>query len=80
MFYISKKWKQPKILLGLCVLEFFGTVAALTLFGIADPDTYRTALWKIGAQNGYNSSPNLILFAYANYRPIPTTPMVWSSL
>ena len=62
------------------VLELLDTVAALALFGIASPNQYRTAMWQIGSDNGFNSSPNLILYAYANYRPIPKTPMVWSDL
>jgi hypothetical protein len=66
--------------MGLMAFEFLGTVATLVLFGIASPDQYRTALWQIGADNGFNSSPQTILYAYANYRPIPTTPMVWTLL
>ncbi|KFY42633.1 hypothetical protein V494_02331 [Pseudogymnoascus sp. VKM F-4513 (FW-928)] len=54
------------------------TVATLTLFGIASPDAYRTQLWKLGGELGFNSSPDQILYAYANYRPIPKTPLVWS--
>jgi len=61
------------------VLELGGTVGGLVLFGIASPDTYRTTMWQIGSDNGFNSSPSQILYAYANYRPLPKTPMVWSS-
>jgi len=53
-------------------------VAALALFGIASPDLYRTQLWQVGSDNGFNSSPLQILYAYANYRPLPKTPFVWS--
>jgi len=60
------------------ILELGGTVAGLALFGIADPDLFRTRLWTVGANNGFNSSPTEILYAYANHRPIPTTPFVWS--
>lgn len=76
--YLSKKWKTPKVLIALFVFELAGTVAALALFGIADPDLFRTALWQVGYDNGFNSSPKQILYAYANYRPIPKTPFVWS--
>jgi hypothetical protein len=62
------------------VLELLDTVATLALFGVASPNQYRTAMWQIGSDNGFNSSPNQILYAYANYRPIPKTPMVWSAL
>jgi len=61
------------------VLELGGSVAALAMFGIADPNLYRTKLWQIGADNGFNSSPSTILYAYANYRHIPSIPFVWSN-
>jgi hypothetical protein len=76
--YLSRKWKWPKVLIALMVFELAGTVAALALFGIADPDLFRTNLWQAGSDNGFNSSPKQILYAYANYRPIPKTPFVWS--
>src|SRR5271156_4782779 len=63
----------------LVVSEFPFTVALLALFGIADPDLYRTLLWQDGADNGFNSNPNAALYAAANYRPY-TTPKVWSQL
>jgi hypothetical protein len=76
--YLSRKWKWPKVLIALMVFELGGTVAALALFGIADPDLFRTRLWQVGSDYGFNSSPLQILYAYANYRPIPKTPFVWS--
>jgi hypothetical protein len=76
--YISRRWKWPKALIALLVLELGGTVAALALFGIASPDLYRTKLWQVGNDNGFNSSPLEILYAYANYRPIPHIPFVWT--
>jgi len=54
-------------------------VAALALFGIAQPDLFRTKLWQVGSDHGFNSSPLEVLYAYANYRPIPKIPFVWSS-
>jgi len=65
-------------LIALFFIELAGTVAALALFGIADPDLFRTKLWQIGYDNGFNSSPKQILYAYANHRPIPKIPFVWS--
>lgn len=62
---------------GLFVVEFLLVIAVLTLFGIADPNTYRTKLWQNGADHGFNSDPNIILYSYANYRPI-RTPTVWN--
>ena len=55
------------------------TIALLALFGIASPDLYRTRLWKDGAENGFNSSPQRMVYELANYRPY-TTPKVWSQL
>ncbi|KAK3723049.1 hypothetical protein LTR37_002195 [Vermiconidia calcicola] len=75
--YVAHQWRLPKIMLGLFVLELPLTVAALALFGIADPNTYRTRLWQNGADKGFNSNPNEILYAYANYRPI-SVPLIWS--
>ncbi|KAI9843736.1 MAG: hypothetical protein M1838_002479 [Thelocarpon superellum] len=75
---LSKEWKTPKLVYALFVVEFGGTVAMLAFFGIAAPNLYRTALWKDGALNGFNSDPDEILYAYANYQPIPTVPLVWS--
>ncbi|KAI4159323.1 MAG: hypothetical protein LQ342_006646 [Letrouitia transgressa] len=62
---------------GLFVLELVIEIAALALFGIAQPDLYRTRLWQEGADHGWNSNPNEIIYAYANYRPIHT-PLPWS--
>lgn len=66
-------------MVALFILEFPLTVAVLTLFGVADPNTYRTALWQNGADRGFNSAPDEMIYAYANYRPY-TTPTVWSQL
>lgn len=76
--HISRRWKWPKVLIALMVCELGGTIAALTLFGIATPDLFRTKLWQVGSDNGFNSSPLQILYAYANYRPLPKIPFVWS--
>ena len=66
------------MIIALMVFELAGTIAALTLFGIADPDLFRTTLWGVGYDNGFNSSPLQVLYAYANYQPIPKIPFVWS--
>ncbi|KAJ8066227.1 hypothetical protein OCU04_005311 [Sclerotinia nivalis] len=75
---MKRKWKFPKVIIWLNVIELAGTIAALVMFGIADPDLYRTNLWQIGYDNGFNSSPAEILYAYANYRPLPKIAFVWS--
>lgn len=60
------------------IAELLGTVAVLVMFGVAQPDLYRTKLWRAGHELGFNSSPNVILWAYANYEPLPKLPFVWS--
>ncbi|MCJ1376159.1 hypothetical protein MMC20_007399 [Loxospora ochrophaea] len=75
--FIPNLWRTPKVIIALLVLEIPLTIAALALFGIADPDLYRTSLWQEGANHGWNSNPNEILYAYANYRPI-SVPLPWS--
>ena len=76
--HFKRTWKWPRVLIALFVLELGGTVAALALFGIAAPDLFRTQLWRVGFNNNFNSDPNQILYAYANHRPLPKTPFVWS--
>lgn len=60
-------------------LELIGLIAVLVIFGIAQPDLYRTKMWQIGFDNGLNSNPNMILYAYANFKPLPKVPLIWSS-
>jgi len=76
-WWVTLEWRVPRVLLALCILEFPLTVAGLALYGIADPNTYRTLLWQEGANNGWNSDPSVILYAYANYKPIPV-PTPWA--
>jgi hypothetical protein len=78
--FISKKWRFFWVMIGLMLAELAGVVATLALFGVADSRDYRGNLWRVGFDNGFNSSPDQILYAYANYRPIPKTPLVWSQL
>lgn len=51
----------------------------LILTGIASHDTYTTKLWQDGANNGFNSAPNQIVYALTNGRTYKV-PIVWSSL
>ena len=78
-WWYKLSWRNPKVLPILFVIEFPFTVACLALFGIADPDTYRTSLWQEGSIHGWNSDPQEILYAYANYKPIPV-PAPWNQL
>jgi hypothetical protein len=65
---------------ALLCIEFFFTVAALTLYAVAQPDVYRTKLWQDGFDNGFNSSPGQSLYSYANHEKTHKTPIVWSQL
>jgi Sec-independent protein secretion pathway component TatC len=73
-----KRWRFQKFLLGLMIFELPLTVAVLTLFGIADPDTYRDKLWLDGFINGFNSSPSQPIYDLVNGKSM-VTPLVWSS-
>lgn len=75
--WFARQWRIPKIFVALLILEFPLTVACLTLMGIAHPNTYRTKLWQNGFDKGFNSAPNSILYAYANWQT-PTIPLIWS--
>lgn len=63
--------------MSLFAIELLVTVAALALYGIASPDLYRSQLWQEGSDHGWNSNPDQIVYAYANYRPIHY-PRPWS--
>ncbi|KAK3382475.1 hypothetical protein B0T24DRAFT_15722 [Lasiosphaeria ovina] len=75
---LHRKWRLHKALYWGLIPELAGTIAALVLFGISQPDAYRTLFWRIGFNNQLNSNPNMILYAYANHRPLPNIPFVWS--
>jgi len=59
--------------------ELATVVPLLVFFGLQQPDGFRSLFWRIGFENKQNSNPNMILYAYANYQPLPTVPFVWSS-
>lgn len=77
---LHRKWpaKARKAIWWLMGLELLGLVPILVIFGISQPDLYRTDLWRIGYLNGYNSNPNRVLYAYANYQPMPPVALVWT--
>jgi len=62
----------------LLILELAGLTAALALFGIASPDTFRDKLWLAGGVYGYNSNPHDRVYYYANYQTPPKIPLIWS--
>ncbi|KAM0284261.1 hypothetical protein ACHAQH_002051 [Verticillium albo-atrum] len=74
-----RKWPSAKRYMWLNMLaELICMIPLLVLFGIAQPNTWRTKMWQIGYENGWNSDPRMILYAHANYRPLPKIPFVWS--
>ncbi|KAH7405712.1 hypothetical protein DE146DRAFT_421057 [Phaeosphaeria sp. MPI-PUGE-AT-0046c] len=77
-FFLPRTWRLSKVVYFLMLFELPFTVANLALFGIASPNLYRTILWRLGGEMGFNSHPQFLLYAYANYRPV-TIPVVWSS-
>ncbi|KAB5578566.1 hypothetical protein GE09DRAFT_1280905 [Coniochaeta sp. 2T2.1] len=79
-FLLHRKWRVRKPMYWLMAAELVGLVPILVLFGIQQPDLYRTKFWQIGYNEGLNSNPNMILYAYANHRPLPKIPLVWSSV
>lgn len=76
---IPRQWRTPKTLIAFFAVELALTVAALALYGIAAPDLYRTSLWQEGSNHGWNSNPNELVYAAANYRPV-VEPLPWSQL
>ncbi|KAK0384013.1 hypothetical protein NLU13_8102 [Sarocladium strictum] len=77
---VKRRWpaKARRAIAWLMAFELLGLIPALVIFGIAQPNLYRTDLWRIGFDNKLNSNPNMILYAYANHRPQPHIPFVWS--
>ncbi|RFU75073.1 hypothetical protein TARUN_7172 [Trichoderma arundinaceum] len=77
---LHRKWpRTPRLALRwLMLVEFIGLVPILTIFGLSQPDLYRTAMWQIGWDHRLNSNPDIILFAYANHVAQPKLPLIWS--
>lgn len=78
--WIHRKWpKVPRLATWyLMLFELAGLVPCLVIFGISQPNLYRSDMWEIGWQNKWNSNPAIILYAYANHRPLPKIALVWS--
>ncbi|AEO53131.1 hypothetical protein MYCTH_2085599 [Thermothelomyces thermophilus ATCC 42464] len=75
---LRRPWRAKAPLYWGMVPELAGIVPLLVLFGLQQPDGFRSLFWRIGFENKQNSNPNMILYAYANYQPLPTVPFVWS--
>ena len=74
-----RRWRTPRTIRLLYALEMALAIPALALFGIAQPDLYRTRFWQEGADRGWNSSPEIVIYSYANYKPIKA-PLPWRAL
>jgi len=75
---IHRPWRARRWLFITMGLELAGLIPILVLFGIAQPDMFRSRLWQVGYENRFNSNPAMIIYAYANHRPLPQIPFVWS--
>ncbi|KAI9695366.1 MAG: negative regulator of the PHO system [Bogoriella megaspora] len=76
-FYLSRRWHVPHVLRALFAIELCLIVATLALFGIAQPNTYRTKLWQDGFDNGFNSDPSQAAYAAYNHKTFKA-PAPWS--
>ena len=59
-------------------VEVLVCLVTFTLFCSAYPAQYRTRLWEIGGEHGWNSDPSLRIYFYANYQEPPEIPLIWS--
>lgn len=79
---LFRKWPRVsrKGTWWLMPLELIGIVPALVIFGISQPNLYRTDMWQIGWDHDppLNSNPARILYAYANYQPQPKIALIWT--
>lgn len=75
----SRRWRSWKAVWALFAVEFLFTIPALALFAIAQPNLYRTKLWKDGFDNGFNSNPLAPIYAMVNGE-VFVTPIVWRQL
>ncbi|KAI8959680.1 hypothetical protein F5Y11DRAFT_296620 [Daldinia sp. FL1419] len=73
-----RKWRSTRGMYYMMIPELLGTIGALVVTALAQPDLYRTKLWRAGSELGFNSSPSVTLWAYANNEPQPRIPFVWS--
>ncbi|KAK4144764.1 uncharacterized protein C8A04DRAFT_36333 [Dichotomopilus funicola] len=77
---LHRPWKARAPLFWGMLPELGGIIPLLVMFAFQQPDGFRTLFWRIGFENKLNSNPNMILYAYANYQPLPTIPFVWSRM
>jgi hypothetical protein len=78
MFFYPKKYRSHRTVLIMMVVEFPFILMVMIVTGIASHDLYQTSLWQDGANNGFNSAPNQVVYALTNGRSY-SVPIVWSS-
>ncbi|KAI0473666.1 hypothetical protein GGR56DRAFT_648494 [Xylariaceae sp. FL0804] len=76
---LRREWPSSTAMYFMFFVELLSTISLLVLFGMEQPDLIRTKLWQAGYDLGFNSSPAVILYAYANHVAQPRLPFVWSS-
>ncbi|KAF3008493.1 hypothetical protein E8E13_005228 [Curvularia kusanoi] len=57
--------------------EFVLATLLLAIFASAYPDRYRSILWFEGGSKGWNSDPSYRTYLWANYKEVPTMPLIW---
>lgn len=77
---VFRKWPRVsgRATWWLMPFELAGTVTALVIFAISQPNLWRTELWQIGWDHRLNSNPAIILYAYANHKPLPHIALIWT--
>ncbi|KAI5467337.1 hypothetical protein BGZ63DRAFT_345364 [Mariannaea sp. PMI_226] len=75
-----RKWPKisRKATWWLMPFELAGTVSALVIFGISQPDLWRSEMWQIGWDHRLNSNPAIVLYAYSNHVPQPHLALIWT--
>ncbi|KAI1810280.1 hypothetical protein GGS20DRAFT_209749 [Poronia punctata] len=76
---LKRKWPSTGAMWIMMIAELALTVTLLILTALAQPDTYRSKLWRAGYDLGFNSNPSIIDYKYAVGKPPPAIPFVWSS-
>ncbi|KAM0440949.1 hypothetical protein ACHAPT_000252 [Fusarium lateritium] len=79
---INRRWPRvsKKATWWLMPIELAGVIPILALTSLAQPDLYRSDMWRIGWEHDppLNSNPAMVLYAYANYQPLPKIALIWT--
>ena len=68
---------QPARLV-LLLLELALVTAALGVSAHGHANRLRAALWSTGGKHGWNSTPRLRIYFYANHQEPPEIPFLWT--